>query len=417
MRGTVPHLIDYLAASDLKNNNVHHSTCLEAKRDAIVGLGHRSPRIDEVLDPLCTVSWQDTLSDVCSDYLEFGNGYLEVVRDEEGTIWGLHHLSAMTVHVFVEENANIFHYEIVSPSQFVAQGTLRFARFGDKEDFLARNIVRDAGGRLEDISMTSEVIAFPRSSNRSRHYGYIDWAAAVPKMELESSVTQYEFDFFVNGGVPDGIFSVLKKEMDDADWNAIKAEFRQHVGLGNRRKIMLLNIGDPEVEIEFNRLAADNESEGRFKDFSDTLAMEIVSAHRVPPLLAGIQVPGKLGAANELSNAMMAFQTLAVSRSQKHFSRILAKTLGDDELNGSLGLTAAEFLGEDTDDMEPDSTNMQDPLAMKPKDHKGNGFRTILEEINMGEMDTMGRMRTSLAEAQFRGRDMSQGVAARGGEV
>jgi hypothetical protein len=124
----------------------------------------------------------------------------------------------------------------------------------------------------------------------------------------------------------------------------------------------------------------------------DTLAMHIVSAHRVPPVLAGILVPGKLGANNELPNALAAFQALVMGPAQRNFSNVLAATLGNPEFNQGLGLTEKDFMGEE-----------------------GNGFRTILEEMGSGmagltEMDTMARMKEPIGEAVAGGRNLKAGV-------
>lgn len=422
MKGTLPHLIDYEQAGALKNNNVHHSTCLEAKVDAITGLGHKNTEIDDLLDPLCNVSWQDTRHDVISDMVEFGNGYLEVVRNKEGTIGGLFHVPAAHVWVFVEENATIYHFEVTNASRLIGSATQKFARYGDLEGFAKRQAKRGTKGGSQSAKKSknkiSEIIHFPLSSNRSKHYGYIDWAAAVPTMELEAILTQYQFDFFFNGGVPDGIFSVTGDQaMDKKDWTKIEEEFRKHVGLGNRRKIVLLHLAGLELKAQFDSLSPGDT--GDFKDFSDTLAMKVVSAHRVPPLIAGITIPGKLGAANEMTNAMMLFQTLAISGKQKHISKILACTLGDEKLNGGLGVTRDMFLGKDVEgDEEPDPTKGIDMATgmppMKPKDNKGNGFNTILEEIDMGQADTVSKMRQPLMEAQAEGRNLNEGVKERG---
>jgi hypothetical protein len=55
--------------------------------------------------------------------------------------------------------------------------------------------------------------------------------------------------------------------------------------------------------------------------------------------------------------------------------------------------------------------------AQRPKDHKGNGFRTILDELDLGKTETIGKMRMSMAESQSRNRDLSQGVASRGEDI
>jgi hypothetical protein len=316
--GRREHLFDYDEVAKLKDFNVHHSTCLEAKISTAFGLGHRNPRIHEVLDPLCEVSWQTTLDALGSDFFEFANAYLEVVRDEAGQIIKLFHLPAKDVWVYVEEHSNQYHYEIAARGNLMMAENLsglRWARFGERDEFISRrNIATDMRKRV------SEVIHFPMNlGRRSRHYGYPDWIPATPAMELDQCVTQYAFDFFFNGGMPEAIYTVAGQRMDPDDWEAIKKAFREHQGLGNRRKTMLINLAGTEIKAQLDKLTLDGQTTGENQKLVDDQALKIVSAHRVPPLLAGIQIPGKLGAANEMSNAIMAFQSLVISKVQKHF--------------------------------------------------------------------------------------------------
>lgn len=412
--------LDFDRVAELKDHNVHHSAALEAKVRAAVGLGHRQQRIHDELDPLCVVSWQDTLDAAISDYCEFGNGFIEVVRDEGGAIASLYHIPACDIWVFVEDNDNVFHYELSDrgghkPTLTSLTG-LRFARFGERDDFIRRHKV--TGERRKRVS---EVIHFAMNrGRRSRHYGYPDWVAATPAMELDHCVTQYAFDLFINGGIPEGIFSVTGQRLAPDDWQAIKDEFRKHQGIGNRRKLMLLNIAGTELKVQLDKLTLDGQTTGDNQALVDDQALKIVSAHRVPPLLCGIQIPGKLGAANEMSNSIMAFQTLVISHVQKAISTVLATTLGDAAL-GVEGLSEDDFRGVGTGDPEPDPTkppNMTTGMpALRPKDHKGNGFHTIVDEIDLGTMDTVSRMRTSVPEANARGRDLSAGTATRGKDI
>lgn len=395
-QGRLEHLIDHDAIRELRDHNAHHSAALEAKIHSTVGLGHKSTDVAEQLNDLCHVSWQDTLDAVVSDYFEYGNGYLEVVRGDGDEIVALFHIPARDIWICQETSSADFHYELREKGGFVASAQitgLRFARFGDREDFIRRQEIP-----AERQPQVSEVIHFPRNrGRRSRHYGYPEWLSAVPAMELDHCVVQYAFDFFFHGGVPEGIYTVLGKTVDKDDWETLQARFRDHTGIGNRRKIMLLNWGDPDITAQFDKLTLDGQTIGDQQPLIDSNALKVVTAHRVPPLLAGIQIPGKLGAANEMSNAMMAFQTLAVGPSQKQIAQVLACTLGNDVLNGGISLDESDFLGSEED--------------------KGNGFHTILDEIDLGMMDTIGRARMSVSEMDARGRDVSAGVAERGGDV
>ncbi len=91
-------------------------------------------------------------------------------------------------------------------------------------------------------------------------------------------------------------------------------------------------------------------------------------------------VPGKLGASNELPNALMAYQLLRVGPMQQIISQRLAVTLGDKSKSG---------------------------LDLEPTDFV---LRKISDEINPQQMDTISRMRETLESAKAKGRDIDEGV-------
>ena len=171
-------------------------------------------------------------------------------------------------------------------------------------------------------------------------------------------------------------------KVDKKDWAKIEESIKATIGIGNQHKTMALNLTDPDLEIQVERLAMEGTGDSTMlRDMSETLALNIVSAHGVPPLLAGILIPGKLGATNELPNALQAFQALVTGPMQKTFEKILGVTLGNPRFNGGLGLNPKSF-----------------------------ELKRILDEIDLGVMDTTARMRQTVPEAQAEGRDLRAGL-------
>lgn len=394
-----------VAVARLKNANEWHSACIEAKNEATVGLGHEDETVHESLDPLCDEGgWQGVLNESDEDYWNVGQGHIEVVRDIEkadsdnAPIVGLHFLPATEVRVVVEDQEYNSHYEITS-----SEGNQRrFAKFGE----LARLRKKFDG----DKSMKSEVIRFKQSSSLSRWYGYPDWLAGVTAIEIVQMLNQHTFDFFLNRCVPEFLLFVLGKKVGDADWAKLEEVFKQHIGLGNSRKSSAFNFeGTPdEMAVQLEKLGIDQQGQGGFfTDFNDPLSLRIVTAHGVPPLLAGIQIAGKLGAANEMSNAMLAFQALKIGPTQRARAAALDQTLGNPEKNGGLG----RELGR----------GGRGPL--KRGQFK---FKSVVDEISAGlvnamsqgdnaggaasPLDTAGRARTALPVMAARGRNLTDGV-------
>lgn len=407
---------DFLAAARFKVHNVHHSACIRAKTKALVGLGHvlaedlepgpdpeftdmgvpkpkpkrvqKNPsKVSEILDPLCRFSWRHTLEQLAEDYWQVGNAYLEVVRDEGGKISGLHWQPACDVRVVVEDNYGTnFHYLVRGR----IGGDVRMANYGDRDDFMTRKPI--AIGTLPaqegfPKNRVSEIIHIAAPTTLDRWYGVPQWLASSALVELVQALHQHQFDFHINRGVPEFMMLLLGAKADKKTWQAITSTFDGYVGLGNQHKASVFNIPDPDIKVQVEKLAMEGIQNGTFfRDMSETLATTIVSAHGVPPSLAGILIPGKMGASNESTNAIMVFQTLEVGPEQDHFEGMLGSRLGNTAKNGGLGLERSDF-----------------------------ELRTIIEEMaeameKLKPADTMGKMKQQLPQAAAEGRDLDKGV-------
>jgi len=334
--GIVAHPFQWTSAKNFKNGDPHHSTCIEVKRESTVGLGFEDDKIDDKLDELCLVTWQDVITAAVEDYWIVGNGFIEVVRKGKKIV-GIHHLQAERVNKFIEDKGE-FHFRI-----FTKKGKeIRAAAFGDKEDFLAR-AGKQGHFRIPEEQgpdETSEVIHLRRPTSLHKDYGMPDWLAAVAQIELAHAITQYNYDFFLNSGVPEFIMIVSGAEVGKEEWASIETSFQSGTGIGNAHQTILLNIPNENVKLLVEKLGTDM-AEGWFESMLETVASRIVSAHRVPPLIAGILIPGKLGANNEFINAMWMFQTLVIRPAQTCISKCLKRTLGSK--NGVEGLKGNKF--------------------------------------------------------------------------
>jgi len=434
--GRKAHPFNFQAAIDFKDDNIYHSACIEAKTASAIGLGFMTPgeiakatavpapapapspegapaapapapeppidprersRIEEVLDPLCEVSLHELLTDVVQDLWQVGNGYMEVVRETPGDarspIAALYHIPAAEIYKFLRDRRGNYHFVIISSETMedTTLGELHLARFGDLAN-VAGQSQRYAGDETsaeawEIPSDASEVIHFRKPSSRSRWYGWPDWLSGVPTMELDGASTQHLFDFFYNRGVPEFFLFLLGPQLATATWEKLQAAVKANIGVGNSHKSIALHIPNKDMKVQLEKLAVDGKSDGLYGELADVLATRIVSAHGVPPLLAGIQIPGKLGATNELPNALQAFQLLKIGPAQKLIKATLVNTLV------SPGQRFASRGG------APETLDAGDLL-----------FRTILDEINIGNMDTVARMRQTLPEARAQGRDPSKGL-------
>lgn len=407
--GRQDHPFDMTQVKSFLTGNEHHSACIYAKVASTTGLGfvdgeeevvvkpadmvmgtpEKTRRqfveaaSDKLLNPLCSISWADVLHDVTEDFWQTGNGYFEVIREAPGKeIVGVHHLPAHKPYIYVE-NANYdFHYEIVDDE---GNSTLRrFARFGDGENFLQRVASDTIDFQLpteqKDNTNITEVIHIRQPTSLSRWYGFPRWLSGVPPIELAQMLMQWKYDFFINRGVPEFMLFILGQKLQPDDWKKVEDALKANIGLGNTRKSLALNLTNPEIKIQVEKLGLEGKSDDDFGKTKESLAASIVTAHGVPPLLAGIQIPGKMGATNELPNALMAFQILVIGPAQRLFQQTLGTTFGHSE-QGVKGITIQVF-----------------------------ALHRITDQIDLQAADTVSRMRTPVAQAQAEGRRTSEGL-------
>lgn len=425
--GPKVHLIDKLAARELRDFNTTHSACLDAKASSTVGLGHRDESIHETLDPLCMFSWQDTMDALADDYWETGECFLEVVYGNEGDpkeITGLFHVESAQCQIEVEEENNSENYHYVVTGETGAAETTVMAKWGDLERLKTTfgqkgDGTRDTSGNANNAPrrsalggsiVNSEIIHIRQARNRSRFYGFPDYMSAVPSIELVQCMTQHEFDFYFNRGVPEFLLFLIGQNINPVTWTKIENMLKASQGLGNSHKTGGVHIpGDPVTnKVQIEKLAMEDSGQNGFSDKSLTLAMLIATAHGVPPILANILLPGKIGAANEGPNALLLFQKRKLGQAQRNFSTIFARTLGSKGITfaqpegASKSIDAKAFLGGTG---KPKANPMDPQAAMGTTDENGmpifaqpgNGFKTVLDGMTLGAQDTLARMKEPLA--------------------
>jgi len=422
--GKKSHLIDKMTARDLEDFNPTHAICIDAKVSSTVGLGHREQDIHDTLDQLTRFSWQDSLDALALDYFETGECFLEVVYgddEDKGLVTGLHHIESAGIHIEVEEedSANLYHY-IVEGEQDAAD-TRVLAKFGDLEDLKGRfgEIDQEADSDLDGIDnspandailpsdrstvsvlggsiVNSEVIHIRQSTNRSAYYGYPDYMSAVPSIELVQCMTQHEFDFYFNRGVPEFLLFLLGKNIGGC-WSKIETMLKANQGIGNSHKAQGVHIpGNPEeTTVQIEKLAMEDAGNSGFSEKSGTLDMRIATAHGMPPQLANIALPGKIGAANEGPNAMLTFQMRKLGQAQKNFSRVFSCTLGGEGIKFAQPTGGSKALGKDL--WVAKSAKPMDDNGVPQFIQPGNGFATILDGMTLGAQNTMAGMAEPIA--------------------
>ena len=409
--------VNIIAARALKDISPHHASCLQSILNAMVGLGFVSEgddvqrkkddaatptagaedqitslltgesfiesKVDTVLDPLTIEGFALELSRAVEDFLDGGTGYLEIVRDTGKAIVGINWIpyEDLTIATIKEADGRtrvLYNYK--SRSNALNSTIRRYSMFGlnNREWVFNTFYANDPNTNIENVS---EVIAFKAPSNKSKYYGYPGWLSAASLITLLALSMQYKSDFYTNRGVLAYILSIIGP-VDSEVWKKIQEAVQGSVGGGNNFRNMAINLTNHESSVQLDKLASTDKTELQFSKDLEVYAQNIVSAHRVPPVLANILIPGKLGATNEAVQALVSFQLLNVGPKQNIVQQTLGRTLGGEE-----GIS-----------------------TLKPEDFR---LRKITSQFDIAGLDTVGRMREEAVSATNEDgsqRDVSQGV-------
>lgn len=399
--GRQRHPFNMQLVQNLTTQNVHHSACLGAKVSSMIGMGFAEESTTEALEELgVDESFTNSLSRSCMDFATHETGYLEIRRESakpNARILQAHFLPAPDTWMYIEDAKYTSHYDVMSRGQ--TTGFVSMARFGDAAGLLERATSGGAGISLPATDVPSEVIPFINPSNLSKYYGVPGWLACVASIELIKAIKQQQFDFFNNNGVPEFFLFITGGKVSDKDWKKIEASMNATVGQGNAGKSVALNLFQEGVEVHLEKLGLQGITDGgQFESQISTLSLDVTSAHRCPAIIAGIQVPGKMGATNEAVNAILSFQLLTIGPMQQVIMNTLDRTLGDPKRNGGLKLKRGAFK----------LRTLKDEMglnAMMAGQAPGGGA-----DGPGGVMDTVSRMRQPLAQAQAQGRDLTRGL-------
>ncbi len=413
----LPQAVNIEVIRSMKDISPHHAACIQAKKFSIMGLGFVSEgdavegdknssavtteaaeqkitslltgesfvesKIDKMLGPLTLEGFDLELYRAVEDFLDGGTGYLEVVRDKSNKIVGLNwipyeDLRAATFRDIDKKSRIFYKYQPLS----VLTGIVKhYSLFGlnNRQAIYDKFYANNSGVNVEDVS---EVIVFKEPSNRSKLYGYPDWLSAASIITLLALAVQYKSDFYTNRGVLSFILSVIGP-IDPEKWKDIEDLVQGTVGAGNNFRNMAINVPATEgAKVQIDKLASTDKTELQFSKDSEVYAQQIVSAHRVPPVLANILIPGKLGATNEAVQALITFQLLVIGPKQEIIQKVLSRSLGDKE--GVEGL--------------------------EPEDFR---LRKVTSQFDIAGLDTVGKMREEAATAtddDGSSRDVSEGV-------
>ncbi len=305
-QGCVVPPVDYSFLAEILHENSWHERCLKVKSRVVAGLGYslkneKVPNeIAEIIKkPSKGIGFVTMLNNLELDFQIFGNAYIEVVRIGNN-VEALYHMPARDIRIKADRSG------YVQIPNGIMSKSVEFKNFGAKDD--KRNI--------------HELIHLKNYSPSSSYYGLPDYLGCVPAITTLTLIAEYNIRYFANGCMADLAIIVEGGDLDEETENKIIEKLKTDItGLINSHRTLFLSVNNKEVKIRIEKL--NDVKDGSFKILKDSSRDEIVSAHGVPPRLAGIVVNGSLGGTNESRGQMETFLEIDIKPRQARLVEVL----------------------------------------------------------------------------------------------
>jgi len=277
---------------DAYYQNSWHARCINLKTICILGDGIENPEVVKKLqecvrgDSVFTLLHKTIL-----DLRIFGDAFWEVIKTGSGV--EIYHVPSWTVSLgkdggWVQELGN-------KKVEFKAEDLWHFLEPG----------------------MLSQV------------WGCPDYLQLINDATIESisTIKTFNNNFFKNNAIPDGILFVKGGDIAPTTQYGLQRFFRsKYQGVENASKFCIAPV--PEgVELQLERLQ--DTKDGKFMELKDSLVMEILSCHGIPPRLASILIPGSLGGGGEASGELKIFLQTLIKPLQNIFGGQLDSFFGE----------------------------------------------------------------------------------------
>ncbi len=330
----------------------HHGSCLDTIVDLAIGQGFVDEKIEKTLDKLTETGFLLVLKEMCKHLAATGHGYIEAVREPgkavDGEIQALYPQPAKDMLIVQHGPSILDRHYLFSPladgfgygHDFVwdhmkSESQAVFAKFGKVDELLQVNDLVAAGAsmsftdRVVTPSDVGEVIAFKIPTEMWQVYGGPWWIGANSYLELGRCHLGRTHLYMQNRGAPDSILFMYGVHLSDEQEKALSTTLNAGQGDGYGKSVALTfpNVSQQTGKAHVERFG-DQIDGSTFMEIHDTVALAVCSAHRVPPVLAGISTGRSLGATAEMTQALVITQMNVITPFQNLISKILECTLG-----------------------------------------------------------------------------------------
>ena len=159
----------------------------------------------------------------------------------------------------------------------------------------------------------------------TEYYTLPDYISTVDWIELDKEVSNFHLKSVQNGFTPSMIINFNQGIPEDEEQAIISNKIKtKYAGTDNASNVFITFSDGSDSKPDFIPITL-NDSDERFLMLEEHIMQNITTGHRIPPVIAGVQVEGKLGSTAEIIENEAIFQSQVINSKQALIERAYNK--------------------------------------------------------------------------------------------
>jgi len=286
-------------------SNPEHTRCIKFKANCIIGAGIDIEPNDPGLKDFTNDAEYKILEDFTGkpinqndeylidvlkaseeDYLNFGFGLIEIVKNAKNELSELYYFPSYEARLVYDESTEGKLFDKLSVIQLLnSSEAAQFSIFSESV--------------FTDKNKERCVLLLRNINPFDRFYGFPEWYPATAKLALSRTIDEYNIRSFKNDLMISFAIIVEGGELGEGQESTITQFLSaNYKGVANANRALYLASDSPDVKIRIERIQKDGR-EASFVMTQNQNTDSIVISHGVVGSLLGISKPGKLGNTSE----------------------------------------------------------------------------------------------------------------------
>ena len=235
-------------------------------------------------------SLRDVFNLVSKDYITFGNAWIQSVK--VGSRTNYYYIDATKVRIKTDRSA------IIVSDYWREIGNGKYSTKPHVEISLNKK-------------KGTHAIQLMRHSPEYNFYGLPDYIGALNWIDVEYRIPKFNLDRFDNGFFPSALIQMFGSPPEGTTAKQyVKSMVSNFTGEANNSKIVAEMLDSPEQAAKITTF--ESEKQGEFEKLAEMAKVNIISAHRIPPVLAMIETAGKLGGNQQIPESHNLFMNSVI---------------------------------------------------------------------------------------------------------